>query len=309
MTQAGFAKERVLTLGQAVGAVLVVYLFFGEGWAILVAVIALLALLAPYVVSLQERHRLAAAGMPEIDRMSGEDFELKMAQLFRDKGFRVEQTRYVGDWGGDLILSQGSQRTVVQVKRWNHMVGLGAIQEVVAAKAMYGCQHALVVTNSFFTNAAVELARANGVELWDRHRLASELLALHDRGAEGKPTLVTDPTAAGSSHDQSPCPASRQRVTQAGNLAGPEVGDLSTVQSPGMSTREIVQRVRSIARLTGQLWEASSDPEMTEHLLVTDLLKVGMLVADADGAFNERERFTMICLISLVPYGDVLSFL
>ena len=36
---------------------------------------------------------------------------------------------------------------------------------------------AMVVTNRYFTSAARSLARANGVELWDRDRLVSALLA------------------------------------------------------------------------------------------------------------------------------------
>lgn len=179
---------------------------FWQGIKPLVLLMALF-LLGAYALFLLKRHRLAAAGIPEIDGMTGRDFESKMALLFEDKGFRVEQTPYIGDWGADLVLSRDGQRTVVQVKRWNCRVGPGAIQEVVAAKAKYGCQRALVVTNSLFTEAAAELARANGVGLWDRHRLARELLALRDREPAGEPVSVKSPVAAESFRDRSPGPA------------------------------------------------------------------------------------------------------
>jgi restriction system protein len=168
-------------------------------WRAFSPVLLLMALLvlAAAMYYVLRRRRLAAAGMPEIDRMTGKDFETKMALLFQAKGYRVEQTPYVGDWGADLVVSHGGERTVAQIKRWNRKVGVRAIQEVVAAKAKYRCQHALVATNSFYTEAARDLARVNGVELWDRDRLAREFLAL--RGGEAIASLrpATGPDGPG----------------------------------------------------------------------------------------------------------------
>lgn len=109
-------------------------------WRIFAPFLLLMAIvvLAAYVYYLLKRRRLAAAGMLEIDRMSGKDFETKMALVFEARGYRVEQTPYVGDWGADLVVSRGGERTVAQIKRWHRKVGVRAIQEVVAAKAKYG---------------------------------------------------------------------------------------------------------------------------------------------------------------------------
>ena len=46
-------------------------------------------------------------------------------------------------------------------------VGNDAVQQVVAAKAIYSCPSAVVITNSTFTPEAEELARVHGVELVD----------------------------------------------------------------------------------------------------------------------------------------------
>jgi restriction system protein len=94
-----------------------------------------------------------------------------------------------------LVISRGGERTVAQIKRWKRRVGVRAIQEVVAAKAKYGCQHALVATNSTYTQAAADLARVNRVELWDRARLARELLALTTGEIAAKLARVTEPLA------------------------------------------------------------------------------------------------------------------
>ena len=50
-----------------------------------------------------------------------------------------------------------------------------AVQEAVAAKAMYKATGAMVVTTAGFSPHAAKLARANDVELWDRPRLVAEL--------------------------------------------------------------------------------------------------------------------------------------
>lgn len=89
--------------------------------------------------------------------------------------------------------------SAVQVKRYHRHVGVKAVQETVAAKQVYNCTHAMVITNSTFSSQARTLARANQVELWDRDRLTTELLA-HQPG-QAIPTsavsdmLPTDPPA------------------------------------------------------------------------------------------------------------------
>lgn len=120
--------------------------------------------------------RLASARIDRIDEMSGLEFEQYLEQLFRRLGYQVERTRYSGDFGADLVLMRKDESCVVQAKRKSGRVGVSAIQQAVAARAMYECDAAMVVTNSHFTLQAEELAAANDVELWDRERLVAEVL-------------------------------------------------------------------------------------------------------------------------------------
>jgi hypothetical protein len=86
----------------------------------------------------------------------------------------------------------------VQAKRWSQSVGPGAVQEVVASRAHYGAHRAIVVTNSNFTKAAIELARSNDVEMWDRSRLI-DFLATQDLGPARKGGgLLADELKAGA---------------------------------------------------------------------------------------------------------------
>jgi restriction system protein len=57
------------------------------------------------------------------------------------------------------------------VKRYSGNVSNSSVQEVVASKNYYNSDKCMVVTNSYFTNSAVELARANSVELINRDKL------------------------------------------------------------------------------------------------------------------------------------------
>ena len=142
-------------------------------WLIL-GVMALLKL--AYI--LWEKNRLSKSGIGDIDHMDGITFEKYLEALFDKLGYRVERTQYVRDYGADLITSKDGIKTVIQAKRYKQKVGIKAVQEAVAAKGKYGCSEAMVVTNNFYTKAAIELAKANKVELWNRNHLVKALLSI-----------------------------------------------------------------------------------------------------------------------------------
>jgi len=154
--------------------------FVSHFWWLILIVAAILA--ARGIAWLVRERRLARSGITAIDRMDGITFERRLAHLFASRGFRVEQTGARGDYGADLVLEKDGARTVVQAKRWKKNVGVKAVQEAVAAKPMYRCDYSMVVTNRYFTQQAIRLARANGVRLWNRDDLVRALLANADDG-------------------------------------------------------------------------------------------------------------------------------
>ena len=81
-----------------------------------------------------------------------------------------------GDRGGDLVVVRDDGKKVIQAKyRRNMTVGNDAVQQVIAAKGVYNCLGAVVITNSTFTPEAEELARIHGVELVDGKLLRPRL--------------------------------------------------------------------------------------------------------------------------------------
>ena len=107
-----------------------------------------------------------AAG--RFDDLDGAKFEALIKRLYEGAGYTVQLTGGTGDQGGDLVVVRDDAKKVIQAKCRSKLgVGNDAVQQVVAAKAIYNCPEAVVITNSTFTPKAQELARAHGVELVD----------------------------------------------------------------------------------------------------------------------------------------------
>lgn len=121
------------------------------------------------------REIFGKAKIEDLDKMSGIEFENFLKKLFESKGFKVRTTKISNDQGCDLILEKFGEKTSVQAKRYSSTIGNDAIQQVVGSLKVYNCQKALVITNSKFTKAAVKLAEANHVELWDREVLKKKI--------------------------------------------------------------------------------------------------------------------------------------
>jgi restriction system protein len=109
--------------------------------------------------------------LPDYALLNGLEFESYMKQLFEIQGYVVFPTKSTGDQGADLILMKDHEKTAVQIKKYSGKVSNKAVQEVVASKNFYNCENAIVVTNSKFTDSAIQLAKVNKVELWDSIKL------------------------------------------------------------------------------------------------------------------------------------------
>lgn len=161
-------------------------------WEMMLAFIQLMGIMWPVVLlpvimlfiklgtRIYKNRRYAKAGIKDIDKLNGEAFEEYLAVLFKKLGYQVKRTPYQGDFGADLIIKQDNEKTVVQAKRYKRTVGVKAVQEAVASKEYYRCDKAMVVTNSYFSQQAKALAKANRVELWDRDTLVSRLLSVKE---------------------------------------------------------------------------------------------------------------------------------
>lgn len=116
--------------------------------------------------------------LERIDQYSGIEFERFMGSLFESDGYHVEYTLASNDKGIDLIAKKNGISIGVQCKCYSSSVGISAVQEVFAGKSFYSLDKAVVITNNYFTQAAIDLAKSTGVVLWDRHILAAKISIL-----------------------------------------------------------------------------------------------------------------------------------
>lgn len=117
------------------------------------------------------KRKFLKAGIDKIDKFQGEEFEKLLFYYYKELGYKVKLTPITNDFGADLILKKKGEVTVVQAKRYKSSVGIKAVQEIIGAKAYYKADKCVVVTNSYFTKSAIDLAEANCVTLINRKDL------------------------------------------------------------------------------------------------------------------------------------------
>jgi restriction system protein len=149
---------------------------FGIGFAISGGAAGAIIFAFMYAAKRKRQAAFLALELIDADNMTGREFEKFMAEVFKKRGYHVKETVTTGDYGVDLLIKKDGITTAVQLKRYHGKVGLKAVQEAVAGMQYYKCHQAMVLTNSIFTGAAHNLARANHCQLVSRNQLAEWIL-------------------------------------------------------------------------------------------------------------------------------------
>ncbi|CAK1878901.1 restriction endonuclease [Vibrio crassostreae] len=111
----------------------------------------------------------------------GYDYEFKVAEFINasESIWDAEVTQGSGDQGVDVVVEGQSGVTIaIQCKYYEQPVGNKAVQEAYAGRAFIDADFAFVVTNSTFTNSAIELSDKIGVKLIHHDDLIAELRAI-----------------------------------------------------------------------------------------------------------------------------------
>lgn len=109
---------------------------------------------------------------PDIDKLSWSEFEHYVADRLKRQGYTDVRLTEHYDLGIDIVARKNGVTWGVQVKHYKNTVRIEAVREAVAALRVYKCDRAMVVTNSFFTSPARELAKSNDCVLVDRELIA-----------------------------------------------------------------------------------------------------------------------------------------
>lgn len=131
----------------------------------------------------RKQKRIIESGIKRIDNLTGYEFEEFLEAFFKELGYNVlERTSKSGDFGADLIINDNTNNKIaVQAKRYSNKVSPRAVQEVSGALGYYGCDKGLIVTNSYLTSSAKELAKRNRIECWEREELINKLSRLNSQ--------------------------------------------------------------------------------------------------------------------------------
>lgn len=143
----------------------------------IVPVVCLLGALGSFI-GRQKRQSLVAnvsqsKSADALDGMAWREFEMLVGEAFRLQGYRVTETGGAGPDGGiDLVLSQGSEKFLVQCKQWKAFkVSVTVVRELYGVMAAKGAAGGFVVTSGRFTEDATEFAAGRNITLIDGPRL------------------------------------------------------------------------------------------------------------------------------------------
>lgn len=160
------------------------YIFFKQGFyrpeynfLVIALLIATFLLGLSFSVAKITTKNTLRQNFSKVDKMDGIEFEYFVSELLREEGFKsVSVSKTGADFGADVIASKEGKKYAVQCKRYKDKVGIKAVQEILGGLHYYESDIGMVVTNSFFTSAAKELAEKSNVILWDRNDLKAKLL-------------------------------------------------------------------------------------------------------------------------------------
>ncbi len=103
--------------------------------------------------------------------MGSLEFERYVATLLRKNGYQNVKLTEKYDLGVDIVADKGGVRWGIQVKHYSGLVKADAVRQVVTGLRVYGCDQAMVITNSRYSIVARRLASANDCTLLDRDNL------------------------------------------------------------------------------------------------------------------------------------------
>ena len=145
---------------------------------------------------------LPSAELPVLERirrLSWQDFEEFVADIYRGEGYLVEKTGGArADGGYDLVLLRENFSVLVQCKHWlAHQVGVSRVRELAGAMKKVGATGGVFVTTGAFTPAARQFATGMPMELVDGKALVRRLARGEGEPAAQDQSPAEVPVAAG----------------------------------------------------------------------------------------------------------------
>jgi len=132
----------------------------------------------------------------DISHLNGHDFEDLIEELVKKMGFVVEERKLTVDGGIDILaknyepIFEGTY--VIQCKRLSHKVGVTAIRDLYGAVHSKNANKGILITNSSFSQPAIDFALNKQLELIDGEKLQGLLSKYNIVELEKKTAVMPD---------------------------------------------------------------------------------------------------------------------
>lgn len=143
---------------------------------ITIIVISIIISLANYFEK-SKNSKISENDLQIIDHMDGLEFEHYTKNLLQKLGYvKIRVLKSTGDFGVDVIAHKDGLSYGFQCKRWEAKISVSAIQEIATGVTFHNLDIPVVITNSTFTPAAINLAQKTNVTLYDREHLKKMII-------------------------------------------------------------------------------------------------------------------------------------
>jgi restriction system protein len=139
-----------------------------------------------------------------LNKLSWQDFERQVGEVYRQRGFQLDEVGGGGaDGGVDLRLRRDGTTAIVQCKRWKtYKVGVKPVRELFGVMTAEKADRAIFITSGVYTDEALRFGEGKPLELVDGAQLAEML-----RQFQSSLRQHLTPSAAPASTRNKPAPS------------------------------------------------------------------------------------------------------
>ena len=100
--------------------------------------------------------------------MNPKQFEERVCEYFRNKGFEAKTTSYSNDYGVDVFATKGKEKIAIQAKMYGsgtRKINRQMVMELHGAKDYFECTKAVIATDGILLSDALEVANKLKIEV------------------------------------------------------------------------------------------------------------------------------------------------
>lgn len=164
-----------------------------------------------------------------LNQLTWQDFEWQVAEVYRQRGYQVEENGGGGaDGGVDLRLRRNGRTSLVQCKRWKtYKVGVQPVRELYGVMAAEYAAEAIFITSGIYTEEALRFAEGKPLELIDGAQLARMFQQVQARLRQPAPPATASalrPPTAPETPARPQCPQCGGEMALRRAKTGPHAG-------------------------------------------------------------------------------------